>query len=39
VPTVSEKQIDRIRNETKYRQQIYMGGKYKVIYIDDARQL
>lgn len=39
VPTVSEKQIDRIRNETKHRPQIYVGGKYKVVYIDDARQL
>ena len=39
VPTVSEKQIDRIRNEAKHRPQIYVGGKYKVVYIDDARQL
>lgn len=39
VPTVPEKQIDRIRNEAKYRLQIYTGGKYKVVYIDDARQL
>lgn len=39
VPTVPEKQIDKIRNETKNRQQIYLGGKYKVIYAKDARQL
>ena len=30
VPTVPEKQIDRIRNEAKHRPQIYVGGKYKV---------
>ena len=30
VPTVPEKQVDRIRNEAKHRPQIYVGGKYKV---------